>query len=68
MFLSWTLSDLGIMNIDYDIWFTCQTDKSEKLVNELTLEFCDTFYSFEGDILSLRIKHIMLSQGIRKMW
>ena len=38
---------------------TCQTDKSEKFLNELTLESCNSFYTFEGDILSLRMKHVL---------
>ena len=53
------LFDLGIMNMNYDNCITCQTGKSEKLVNELTLESYDSFYSFEGDILNLRMKHIL---------
>ena len=52
------LFDLGIMNIDYDKCIS-QIGKSDKCLNELTLESCDSFYSFEGDISSLRMKHIL---------
>ena len=56
MFLSWMLFYLGLMNIDfYKFIILCQTGKYEKLVNELILESSDSFYSFEGDLLSCRM-------------